>query len=124
MNKAQAQSFKERRQSIRAKRVLSIEYRLAGKKNERWNLSTTEDMSLGGLSFYSEEQYRSGAKLEIHVVMSGVLDIYKGNATVVRSEKRSNGVVFLVAVKFDISKRPASSYKAASKAKSSTKKSA
>ncbi|MGE0269302.1 MAG: PilZ domain-containing protein [Candidatus Omnitrophota bacterium] len=94
----------ERRQYIRAKRVLSVEFKLA--KSSRKNtdtsihLSTTEDMSLGGISFYSEVKYDQGDILDIRVVMSGVLDIFQGPAKVIRSTEKKSGTLFLIAVKF------------------------
>lgn len=94
----------ERRQYLRAKRVLSVEFRLA--KSSRKNadksvhISTTEDMSIGGISFYSEVPYLENDILDIRVVMSGVLDIFHGPAKVVRSLERKSGTLFLVAVKF------------------------
>lgn len=94
----------ERRQYTRAKRVLSVEFQLA--KSQRKNadksvhISTTEDMSLGGISFYSEQEYLEGDILDVRVVMSGVLDIFHGAAKVVRSIPRKSGSVHLVAVKF------------------------
>lgn len=94
----------ERRSSVRAKRVLSIQYRLVNTKrkgaNLAWHLSATEDMSIGGLSFYTDCEYRIDDTLQILVVMSGVLDIFKGNAKVVRVEKKKTGAYYLVAVKF------------------------
>ena len=96
-------SAKERRQSPRAKRVLSIEFSRAkatGKKVEaESHLSTTEDMSLGGLAFYTEYEYKKGDILNLRVVMSGILDIFKGKAKVVRIEKK-RGNYFLVGVEF------------------------
>ena len=96
-------SGKERRQSIRAKRVLSIEFSLA--KSIRKNtdrdehLSTTEDMSLGGISFYTEYEYKKGDILDLRVVMSGVLDIFDGKAKVIRTIKK-RGNYFLIGVEF------------------------
>lgn len=94
----------ERRNFVRAKRVLSIEFRLI-KSNRRsldteWHLSTTEDMSLGGLAFYTENEYRMGDILEVRVVMSGVLDIFNGLGKVVRVEKKRTGSYYLMAIKF------------------------
>jgi hypothetical protein len=98
------QSVEERRQAIRAKRILSIQYRLAKSKNKEsdktWHLSTTYDMSVLGLSFLSEVPYYAGDSLELHVVMSGVLDIFKGSGRVVRVERKENAAFYLIAVKF------------------------
>ncbi|MCA9401815.1 MAG: PilZ domain-containing protein, partial [Candidatus Omnitrophica bacterium] len=97
-------SQKERRRWVRAKRVMSIEYRI--KKSKRkladsgWHLSTTHDMSIGGLSFYSELELEEGDLIDLSVCLSGVLEIFNGPAKVVRVEKRKTGAVFLVGVKF------------------------
>jgi hypothetical protein len=101
-------SVKERRIHIRAKRVLSIEFRLVSPKRKnmdtQWHLSTTQDMSLGGIAFFSDVEYRVGDVLEVRVVMSGILDIFKGLVKIVRVEQRSAHSYFLVAVKFVTSK--------------------
>src|SRR5204863_9456532 len=98
------QSVEERRQAIRAKRILSIQYRLAKSKfkdsDKDWHLSTTYDMSVLGLSFLSEVSFYEGDMLEMHVVMSGVLDIFKGVGKVVRVERKENAAFYLIAVKF------------------------
>lgn len=98
------QSQKERRNSVRAKRILSIQYRLckARRKNadEPWCLSMTEDMSVGGLSFYTDKEFAVDDTLEMHVVMSGVLDIFNGLGKVVRVERKKTGVYFLIGIKF------------------------
>lgn len=105
------QGVDERRRAIRAKRVLSIQHRSvkgtarAGKGS--WHLSTTYDMSISGLAFLSDVPYRANDILEIHVVMSGILDIFKGLAQVVRVQKRETGVFYFVAIKFIESKPPA-----------------
>jgi hypothetical protein len=92
----------ERRSAIRAKRVLSIQYRLkkSTSKNidKNWYLSTTQDISATGLSFLTEKHFKKNDVLELHVVMSGILDIYKGLGRVVRVEKRTNGNYSFVAV--------------------------
>ncbi|MCA9403057.1 MAG: PilZ domain-containing protein [Candidatus Omnitrophica bacterium] len=94
----------ERRQYVRAKRVLSVEFKLKQTRRKAADkstyLSTTEDMSIGGISFYSDQNYAAGDVLDIHVVMSGVLDIFHGPAKVVRCEPRKPGALYLVAVKF------------------------
>ena len=94
----------ERRTWVRAKRVLSIQFRfLKGVSHESkhiWHLSTTQDMSVGGLSFYTDREYHAGDVLDVKVVMSGLLDIFNGFAQVVRVEKKRTGAFFLVAIKF------------------------
>lgn len=111
------QNVKERRQFVRAKRVLAIEYRRADKsrKASAWHLSTTEDMSLGGIKFYSEIELRSGDMLEIRVVMSGVLDIFKGLVKVVRVEKKASSSYFVTAAQFIKSSRKPSLVRASAK---------
>jgi c-di-GMP-binding flagellar brake protein YcgR len=97
-------SVEERRQAIRAKRILSIQFRLAKSKfkesDKSWHLSTTYDMSVLGLSFLSEVSFGVEDTLELHVVMSGVLDIFKGYGKVVRVERKESAAFYLVAVKF------------------------
>jgi len=99
-------SVEERRQSIRAKRILSIQFRLGKSKvkdndtDKSWHLSTTYDMSVLGLSFLSEVPYYVDDTLELHVVMSGVLDIFKGYGKVVRVERKESAAFYLIAVKF------------------------
>ncbi len=94
----------ERREHTRAKRVLSVEFKLekSRRKNADKNayLSTTEDMSLGGISFYTDHEYSVGDTLHIHVVMSGVLDIFEGLARVVRADRKSGTSLYRIAVKF------------------------
>jgi hypothetical protein len=100
------QTGRERRQAIRAKRILSIQYRLIKSKgklkifNTPWYLSTTHDMSILGISFLSEVPFQMRDILELHVVMSGVLDIFKGEGEVVRVEQKIPGAFYLIAVKF------------------------
>ncbi len=95
-------SLAERRESIRAKRVLSIQFRLV-KSNRKgpskdWHLSTTYDMSVGGIAFYTDQEFKMGDILEVQVVMSGILDIYKGFGKVVRLERNKNAAHMLVAI--------------------------
>ena len=98
----------ERRQAIRAKRILSIQFRLAKSKfrdsDKSWHLSTTYDMSVLGLSFLSEVPFSVEDTLELHVVMSGVLDIFKGYGKVVRVERKESAAFYLIAVKFSENK--------------------
>jgi len=110
---------KERRQWVRAKRVLNVEYRLSSSKSKTkdagWHVSTTKDMSIGGMAFYTEEEYRPGDILEIRIAMSGTIDIYKGPAKVVRTVKRRTGAHYLTAVAFisaKVKSRRAKSYAA------------
>ena len=99
----------ERRSAVRAKRVLSIQYRLVKcrRKNfdKSWYLSTTQDMSINGVSFYSNKELSKGDVLEIHIVMSGMLDIYNGFSKVVRIVQQNAKNYYLIAVKI-LDKKP------------------
>ena len=94
----------ERRQWDRADHILNIEYKLESGDGQHtdvcWHLSTTQDMSAGGLSFLSEYKYKEGDLLRIKVVMSGILDIYEGYATVVHIKEKKNSGLYLLGVKF------------------------
>lgn len=95
--------FDERRDSIRAKRIITVRHRLIKhdnrKVNSMWQLSTTENMSLSGLLFVSAIAYHIGDVIELQVVMSGVLDIFNGYGKVVRIS-RNKGGYFHIAVKY------------------------
>ena len=97
-------SFEERRDSMRAPRIITVRHRLVKHKGRKvesaWQLATTENMSLSGLLFVSALPYGVGDVVELHVVMSGVLDIFNGYGSVVRCEKKEFGVFYKVAVKF------------------------
>ena len=106
-------SFEERRDSIRAKRIITVRHRVVehnSKKTESmWQLSTTENMSLSGLLFVSALPYQVGDVVELQVVMSGVLDIFNGYGKVVRSS-RNKGGYYHIGVKYvdlKTKKRPA-----------------
>ena len=98
------QILEDRRSAIRAQRILSIQYRVVATKtrgaDKHWHLSTTHDMSATGLSFLSDIVYGIDDTLELHVVMSGVLDVFKGYGQVVRIDKKDTGSFCFVAVKF------------------------
>ena len=98
------QVIEERRHGIRAKRVLSIQYRLlkpkSNHKDKEWYISTTQDMSISGLSFLSEHSFIPGDVIELKVVMSGIFDIYNGLAKVVRTDRKKTAAYYLVGVKF------------------------
>lgn len=109
--------WSERRSFVRAKRILSIEYQLIKsarrKINPAWHLSTTQDMSLGGLTFFTDVEFRPGDILEVRVVMSGVLDIFKGPCKVIRADRKKSGAYYLTAVQFinsHLKSRSAKSY--------------
>lgn len=100
MNKKQ---FEERRKALRAKRILSIQFRLVKSKykdaDRKWHISTTHDMSILGIAFLSEVPYHINDILELQVVMSGVVDIFTGFGQIVRIEKKTKGAYYLIAVK-------------------------
>jgi len=102
------QELSDRRRATRAERILCIQYRLIKSKHKnrdtKWYLSTTQDMSVLGMSFLSEVPFHTDEVLELNVIMSGVLDIYKGLGRVVRVEKKETGAFYLIAVKFEENK--------------------
>ena len=103
----------EKREYVRAKRILSVRHRLIKRKNkpmhEFWYLSTTEDMSVNGLLFTSAMPYQRGDVIELEIVMSGVLDIFRGHGKVVRVQKKESGAFYSVAVHYiDIKARKTS----------------
>ena len=107
----------ERRNFVRAKRILSIEYRLIKTTrktaDKNWHLSTTQDMSVAGLAFYSNFELKAGETIEMHIVMSGILEIFKGAGKVVRVEQKRNTSNYLIAVEIknkNADKRNAKSY--------------
>ncbi|OGW95707.1 MAG: hypothetical protein A2Z81_03330 [Omnitrophica WOR_2 bacterium GWA2_45_18] len=110
------QAAGERRQWVRARRVLSIEYSLKESKRKDLQrdsfLSTTQDMSIGGLSFYTDQEYQKGDVLEIRVVMSGVLDIFKGRVKVIRVERKATASYALVGVSLMDRKKKTASLRA------------
>lgn len=122
------QMTQERRFWVRAKRVLSIQYRLVKSRRKNldtsWHLSMTEDMSYGGLSFYTDQEYKKGEVLELHVVMSGILDIFNGFGKVVRAQRKATGSYFLTAVEFveRTRRRGAKSYQSSHQRKSARTK--
>ena len=96
-------SFEERRDSVRAKRIITVRHRLIKhndrKVNSMWQMATTENMSLSGLLFVSALDYHPGDIIELQVVMSGILDIFNGFGKVVRTS-RNKGGYYQVAVKY------------------------
>ena len=117
MNKSMKTSFEERRRGIRARRILSIRHRLYKRENhlaktEPWFLSMTENMSYNGVLFTSSAAYLKGDIIELEVILSGVLDIFRGYGRVVRVDKKPSGVVYSVAVTLvDLKDKPKSSPK-------------
>src|SRR5271170_6904140 len=108
-------SYEERRDSVRANRIITVRHRLVRhnnrKVNSMWQLATTENMSLSGLLFVSALAYHPGDVIELQVVMSGVLDIFNGYGKVIRAS-RNKGGYYQVAVKYvdlKTKRRPAKS---------------
>lgn len=89
--------YEERRDSIRAKRIITVRHRLVQHKEKKidadalWQLSMTENMSLSGALFASAVAYHVGDIVELQVVMSGVLEIFNGYAKVMRVLKQKGG---------------------------------
>jgi len=110
MSLEQPESFEDRRDSIRAHRIITVRHRLVkqkGSKNSNpWQLSVTENMSLSGLLFVSAIAYDKGDLVEVEVVMSGILDIFNGYGEVVRVNHHKGGH-YLVAIKYvDLKPKP------------------
>ena len=108
------QSFEERRDSPRSKRIVTVRHRLhkrgSKKINAMWMLSTTENMSASGLLFVSASDYKAGDLIELQVVMSGILDLFNGYGKVVRVEKgKKNLKIAIKYVELKLKKRPAKS---------------
>lgn len=95
--------FEERRDSVRAKRIITVRHRLIRHRNRKlssiWQLAVTKNMSLSGLLFVSAVAYHTGDIIELQVVMSGVLDIFNGYGKVVRV-LRNRGGYYEVGVKY------------------------
>ncbi len=97
-------SVDDRRRGLRAHRILSIRHRLHKRGTQiisdknPWYLSATENMSFNGILFSSSAPYEKEDIIEIEVVMSAVLDIFRGFGRVVRVEKKAAAAVYQVAV--------------------------
>ncbi len=99
----------ERRDSVRAKRIVTVRHRLVKHRGRKvtspWQISVTENMSLSGLLFVSPMAYQVGDWVEVEVVMSGVLDIFKGYGEIVRLVHHKAGY-YHVAIKYvDLKRR-------------------
>ena len=103
VKKTKQQMLEERRDSIRAKRIITVRHRLVKQKGRKvdsmWQLATTENMSLSGLLFVSATTYHPDDIIELQVVMSGVLDIFNGYGKVVRVS-RNKGGYYHIGVKY------------------------
>lgn len=104
----------ERRLSARASRVVAIEHRLLFRNTKKaetsWSLSTTRNMSFTGLLFLSSVPYKIGDLVDVSVVISGVIDIVKGPAEVVRVIENGD-TSFDIAVRFLLEKTKSRSAK-------------
>lgn len=102
-------SVAERRKGERVNRVVAIRHRLIKRSGLKaasaWSLSTTKNMSHSGLLFLSSIPYRKGDILELQVVMSGIIEIYNGQALVVHVSEIGN-TSFDVGVKNLLPKAP------------------
>ena len=102
--------IEERRRAIRADRILRIRHRLHERKGKSadsaWYISITENMSVTGILFNSAASYQVDDIVEVEVVLSGVLDIFRGYARVVRVEKKKSGGIYSIAITlFDLKKK-------------------
>lgn len=118
----------EKRAYVRAKRVLSIQFRIhkTRRKNidKTWQLSTTSDMSYGGVCFFTDQEYQIDDILELKIVMSGILDIFTGYGKVIRSKRNDAGAYYSLGVKFldkNYEKRMAKRYTPTKKVSTKTK---
>ncbi len=102
-------SVAERRRGERVNRVVAIRHRLIKRSGVKaasaWSLSTTKNMSHSGLLFLSDIPYRKGDILQLQVVMSGIIEIYSGQAQVVRV-REVGSTSFDIAVKNLLPKAP------------------
>ena len=98
------QILKERRRYARVRRIMSVQFKLVKSQkrmtDKSWGLSTTEDMSIEGLSFYADREYKPGDILSVHVIMSGVTDVYEGYGRIVRMVCQKSSGCYLIGVKF------------------------
>ena len=125
MSLEQSSNYEEKRDSIRAKRIVTVRHRLAKHKGKKvavgdWQVAMTENMSYSGLLFASATEYQPGDWVEVEVVMSGFLDIFKGYGEVVRQKKHKNGFYY-IAIKY-VDLKSKETKKAETKVKKASKK--
>ena len=94
---------KDRRRHERVNRALALQFRIKKSKQkgintDNWHLSLTIDMSASGVAFESPFALMIGDVLELHVVVSGVVEVVKAEGKVVRIEEVQPGKLYLVAV--------------------------
>ena len=94
--------IEDRRRALRAPRILNIRHRLHQRKGKTvdapWYVSMTENMSVNGILFHSAAPYVVGHIIELEVIFSGVLNIFRGYGKVVRTQKKKSGPVYFIAV--------------------------
>lgn len=104
MGKAKKRNLAEKRKFVRARRELTIEYRLYKRKGKAvdgvWQVSVTKNMSVAGILFVSEVPYLIGDIIQARVVMAGALDVFRGFGRVVRVEEKKSKRSFDVAMAF------------------------
>ena len=92
----------DRRRHERVQRALAIQFRIKktkqkGADTDTWHLSLTTDMSANGIAFESPFPVLIGDRLELHVVVSGVVDVVKAEGKVVRVEEMKEDEIYMVA---------------------------
>ena len=97
-------AFEERRDSVRAKRIITVRHRLIKhnnrKVNSMWQLAVTENMSLSGLLFVSALVYITPAiSLNSRSLWPVSFDIFNGFGKVIRNTRNKNGS-YQIAVKY------------------------
>ena len=94
--------IEDRRSAQRAPRILNIRHRLHKRKGKTvdapWYVSMTENMSVNGILFKSAAPYLIGDIIELEVVLSGALNLFRGFARVVRVDKGKAGGGYPIAV--------------------------
>ena len=103
-------NFEDRRDSIRAVRIVTVKHRRVQHNGHQvdgtWQVSMTENMSVSGLLFVSAFIYEKDDLIELEVVMSGMVDLFKGYGRVIRSTHHK-GDHYHVAVKYvDLKEMP------------------
>jgi hypothetical protein len=97
-------NFNERRDGVRVKRIVTVRHRLNKRDNKKredvWQLATTEDMSYSGLLFTSVLPYKVNDTVELQVVMSGVLFLFNGFGRVIRVTENKDKDSYQIAVKY------------------------
>jgi hypothetical protein len=117
MSLEQPENFDDRRDSIRAARIVTVKHRRVQHKGQKvegtWQVSMTENMSVSGLLFVSAFVYEQDDLVELEVVMSGMVDLFKGYGQVIRSIHHKGGH-YHVAVKYvDLKAMPKSKTRSA-----------